>query len=82
MNKLDRTGADFFFCVDTIVSRLGATPLVLQLPIGAEVTSSDSIDLVRMKAMMWRGETQMGEDYHLEEIPRRWPTRPPSTARS
>ena len=69
VNKLDRTGADFFFCVDTIVSRLGATPLVLQLPIGAEGDFIGLIDLVRMKAMMWRGETQMGEDYHLEEIP-------------
>ncbi|HNE89817.1 MAG TPA: elongation factor G, partial [Actinomycetota bacterium] len=69
VNKLDRTGADFFFCVDTIVSRLGATPLVLQLPIGAEGDFIGLIDLVRMKAMMWRGETQMGEDYHLEDIP-------------
>ena len=69
VNKLDRTGADFFFCVDTIVSRLGATPLVLQLPIGAEADFIGLIDLVRMKAMMWRGETQMGEDYVLEDIP-------------
>jgi len=69
VNKLDRTGADFFFCVDTIVSRLGATPLVLQLPIGAEADFIGLIDLIRMKAMMWRGETQKGEDYHLEDIP-------------
>jgi len=69
VNKLDRTGADFFFCVDTIVSRLGATPLVLQLPIGAESDFIGLIDLIRMKAMMWRGETQMGEDYVLEDIP-------------
>ena len=69
VNKLDRTGADFFFCVDTIVSRLGATPLVLQLPIGAEADFIGLVDLIGMKAMMWRGETQMGEDYHLEEIP-------------
>ena len=69
VNKLDRTGADFFFCVDTIVSRLGATPLVLQLPIGAESDFIGLIDLVRMKAMMWRGETQIGEDYVLEDIP-------------
>ncbi len=69
VNKLDRTGADFFFCVDTIISRLGATPLVLQLPIGAEADFIGLIDLIRMKAMMWRGETQKGEDYHLEDIP-------------
>ncbi len=69
VNKLDRTGADFFFCVDTIVSRLSATPLVLQLPIGAEADFIGLIDLIRMKAMMWRGETQMGEDYVLEDIP-------------
>jgi elongation factor G len=69
VNKLDRTGADFFFCVDTIVSRLGATPLVLQLPVGAEADFQGLVDLIRMKAMMWRGETQIGEDYHLEEIP-------------
>ena len=65
VNKLDRTGADFF-CVDTIVSRLGATPLVLQLPIGAEADFIGLVDLIRMKAMMWRGETQIGEDYVLE----------------
>ncbi len=69
VNKLDRTGADFFFCVDTIVSRLSATPLVLQLPIGAESDFIGLVDLIRMKAMMWRGETQIGEDYVLEEIP-------------
>ncbi|MEZ5185267.1 MAG: elongation factor G [Candidatus Nanopelagicales bacterium] len=69
VNKLDRTGADFFFCVDTIVSRLGATPLVLQLPIGAESDFIGLVDLIRMKAMMWRGETQIGEDYVLEDIP-------------
>ena len=69
VNKLDRTGADFFFCVDTIVSRLGAHPLVLQLPIGAESDFTGLIDLIQMKAMMWRGETQIGEDYHLEDIP-------------
>jgi elongation factor G len=69
VNKLDRTGADFFFCVDTIKSRLGATPLVLQLPIGAEADFQGLVDLIGMKAMMWRGETKMGEDYHLEDIP-------------
>ena len=69
INKLDRTGANFYMCVDMIVSRLGATPLVLQLPIGAESDFLGVIDLVEMRALTWRGETQMGEDYVVEEIP-------------
>ena len=69
VNKLDRTGANFFMCVDMIKSRLGANPLVLQLPIGAESDFIGLVDLIRMKAMVWRGETQMGEDYVLEDIP-------------
>jgi elongation factor G len=69
VNKLDRTGADFFMCVDMIKSRLGANPLVLQLPIGAESDFIGLVDLVRMQAMVWRGETKIGEDYVLEEIP-------------
>ena len=69
VNKLDRTGASFFMCVDMIKERLGANPLVLQLPIGAEGDFIGLVDLVRMKAMVWRGETVMGEDYVLEDIP-------------
>ena len=69
VNKLDRTGANFFMCVDMIKSRLGANPLVLQLPIGAESDFIGLVDLIRMKAMVWRGETQIGEDYVLEDIP-------------
>ena len=69
VNKLDRTGADFFMCVDMIKSRLGANPLVLQLPIGAEGDFIGLVDLIRNKAMVWRGETAIGEDYTLEEIP-------------
>ncbi|MDD2857304.1 MAG: elongation factor G, partial [Candidatus Nanopelagicales bacterium] len=69
VNKLDRTGADFFRCVDMIVERLGATPLVLQLPIGAEGGFLGVVDLITMKAFTWRGETQKGEDYAVEEIP-------------
>jgi len=69
VNKLDRTGADFFRCVDMIVERLGATPLVLQLPIGAEADFLGVVDLITMKAFTWRGETQKGEDYVIEEIP-------------
>ncbi len=69
VNKLDRTGANFFMCVGMIKDRLGANPLVLQLPIGAESDFIGLVDLIRMKAMVWRGETQMGEDYVLEDIP-------------
>ncbi len=69
VNKLDRTGANFFMCVGMIKDRLGANPLVLQLPIGAEGDFIGLVDLIRMKAMVWRGETQMGEDYVLEDIP-------------
>ncbi|QWC86818.1 elongation factor G [Nocardioidaceae bacterium] len=69
INKLDRTGANFFYCVDTIVERLKATPLVMQLPIGAESDFLGVVDLVGMRALTWRGETALGEDYDVEEIP-------------
>ena len=69
VNKLDRTGASFDRCVDMIKSRLNATPLVLQIPIGAEGDFSGVVDLVAMKALVWPGETKKGEDYLVEEIP-------------
>jgi elongation factor G len=69
VNKLDRTGADFFRCVDMMVERLNANPLVLQIPIGAEADFIGVVDLLTMKAFTWRGETQKGEDYTVEEIP-------------
>ena len=69
VNKLDRTGADFFRCVDMMVERLNSTPLVLQLPIGAEADFLGVVDLVGMRALTWRGETTMGEDYEVEGIP-------------
>ncbi|HJQ06500.1 MAG TPA: elongation factor G [Nocardioides sp.] len=69
VNKLDRTGADFYRVVDSIVERLNSTPLVLQIPIGAEADFIGVVDLVEMHAKVWRGETQMGEDYTIEEIP-------------
>jgi len=69
VNKLDRTGADFFRCVDMMVDRLNATPLVLQLPIGSEANFIGVVDLVEMRALTWRGETVKGEDYTVEEIP-------------
>jgi len=69
VNKLDRTGADFFHCVQMMVDRLNSTPLVLQLPIGAESDFLGVVDLVGMRALTWRGETTIGEDYTVEEIP-------------
>jgi elongation factor G len=69
VNKLDRTGASFDFCVKTIRERLGATPLVLQIPIGAESDFLGVVDLVGMRALTWRGETTIGEDYTVEDIP-------------
>jgi elongation factor G len=69
VNKLDRTGADFFRCVNMMVERLNSTPLVLQLPIGAEHDFLGVVDLVGMRALTWRGETTMGEDYEVEAIP-------------
>jgi elongation factor G len=69
VNKLDRTGASFDFCVDTIKNRLNAVPAVLQLPIGSEANFIGVVDLVRMRALTWRGETTIGEDYTVEEIP-------------
>merc|ERR1712113_426512 len=56
LNKMDRTGADFYFCVKTIVDLLGAKPLVLQLPIGTEADFEGVIDLVKMKEIVWNGE--------------------------
>uniref|UniRef100_A0A7R9WKW3 Elongation factor G, mitochondrial n=1 Tax=Pseudictyota dubia TaxID=2749911 RepID=A0A7R9WKW3_9STRA len=56
LNKMDRTGADFYYCVDTIIEMLGSTPAVLQLPIGAESDFLGVVDLVTMEAVVWRGE--------------------------
>jgi elongation factor G len=69
INKLDRTGASFDFCVETIKNRLNATPAVLQLPIGAEGGFLGVVDLVANRALTWRGETKIGEDFEVEEIP-------------
>ncbi|MFT3875632.1 MAG: elongation factor G [Propioniciclava sp.] len=69
VNKLDRTGASFDFVVKTIRERLNATAVLLQLPVGAEAQFQGVIDLVGMRALMWRGETAIGEDYTVEEIP-------------
>ncbi len=60
VNKLDRVGAEFHRCVDMMVTRLHATPLVLQIPIGAEADFHGVVDLVRMKALMWPEESRQG----------------------
>jgi len=69
VNKLDRTGADFFRCVTMMQERLNSNTAVLQLPIGSESNFIGVIDLVGMRALTWRGETKIGEDYTVEEIP-------------
>jgi len=69
VNKMDKLGADFYFTVQTIVDRLGASPLVMQLPIGSESEFIGVVDLLTMKAFVWRGETKLGEDYTIEDIP-------------
>ncbi len=69
VNKLDRVGAEFHRCVDMIVDRLGAVPLVMQLPIGAEADFRGVIDLVRMKALVWSEEAAKGEMYDTIDIP-------------
>ncbi|HAA93328.1 MAG TPA: elongation factor G, partial [Rhodospirillaceae bacterium] len=68
VNKMDRTGADFFRTVDMIVDRLGAQPLVMQLPVGAEDNFKGVIDLVRNKAVIWKEET-LGAEFEDQEIP-------------
>jgi elongation factor G len=69
VNKMDRVGAEFHRCVDMIVDRLHATPLVLQIPIGAEADFKGVIDLVRMKALVWSAEAAKGEMYDVVDIP-------------
>ena len=69
VNKMDKLGADFYYTVQTIIDRLGAKPLVIQLPIGAENEFEGVIDLVQMKALVWSGETKLGEKYEIQEIP-------------
>ncbi|MGI5222870.1 elongation factor G [Nocardia sp. CA-290969] len=69
VNKMDKLGADFYFTVQTIKDRLGAKPLVIQLPIGAEDTFEGVVDLVEMKAKVWTGETKLGEKYEVQDIP-------------
>ena len=70
VNKLDRTGADFYMCVDMIRDRLGATTAVLQLPIGGESTFQGVIDLVQMKAIVWPlDDDSTGATFEVVDIP-------------
>ncbi|MFA4080375.1 elongation factor G [Mycobacteroides salmoniphilum] len=69
VNKMDKLGADFYYTVKTIEDRLGARALPIQLPIGAENDFEGIIDLVEMNAKVWRGETKLGEQYEVVEIP-------------
>jgi elongation factor G len=68
INKMDRIGADFFMSVKTIEDKLGARPLVLQLPIGAESNFVGIVDLVRMKGIVWKDET-LGAEFVVGDIP-------------
>jgi elongation factor G len=68
VNKMDRVGADFFRCVDMIIDRLGALPVVMQLPIGSEADFVGIVDLVKMKAIRWKDET-LGAEFVEEDIP-------------
>ena len=68
INKMDRTGADFYRCVDMIVDRLGAKPLVLSLPVGSESQYQGVIDLILMKAIIWLDEN-LGANFEYRDIP-------------
>src|SRR5262247_1262164 len=67
INKLDRTGADFWRCVDMIVERLGATPVPIQIPIGLEDTFEGVVDLIEMKAILYRDD--LGSKIDVVDIP-------------
>ena len=73
VNKMDKMGADFYFTVQTIIDRLGARPLVVQLPIGAESDFLGVVDLLEMKAYIWpgdaKGDVTMGSSYEVQDIP-------------
>ena len=73
VNKMDKLGADFYFTIDTIIKRLGAKPLVIQLPIGFESTFVGVVDLIEMRALVWQGDSKgdvsLGASYEIEAIP-------------
>ena len=68
INKMDRTGADFYRCVDMIIDRLGAVPLVTQLPIGSEGDYLGVVDLIKMQAITWK-EEDLGAEFEYSDIP-------------
>ena len=68
VNKMDKVGADFFKCVEDLVTRVAANPVCIQLPVGVESSFRGVVDLVRMKAVVWDDES-LGARYHDEEIP-------------
>ena len=68
VNKMDRVGADFFRCIEMLIDRLGANPVVMQLPIGAEENFTGLVDLVTMKAIIWKEET-LGAEFKEADIP-------------
>ena len=69
VNKMDKLGADFFYTVGTIVDRLGAKPLVMQIPIGAEDNFDGVVDLIDMKALLWPGKVETGTPPQIADIP-------------
>ncbi|PRC45291.1 elongation factor G, partial [Mycobacterium sp. ITM-2017-0098] len=69
VNKMDKIGADFYFSIRTMEERLGANVIPIQLPVGSEGDFEGIVDLVEMKAKVWRGETKLGETYETIEIP-------------
>ena len=73
VNKMDKLGADFYYTVETIIKRLGAKPLVIQLPIGFESSFVGVVDLIEMKARVWpgdsKGDVTLGASYETQEIP-------------
>lgn len=69
VNKMDKLGADFYYTVQTIVDRLGAKPLVMALPIGAEDDFDGIVDLLNMRAVTWRGKVEIGAEPTYEDIP-------------
>jgi elongation factor G len=69
VNKLDRTGAEFHRCVEMIITRLHAVPLVLQIPVGTEADFKGVIDLIAMKALLWPDDAEKGVAYDTVEIP-------------
>lgn len=73
VNKMDKLGADFYYTVETIIKRLGAKPLVIQLPIGFESSFVGVVDLIEMKARVWpgdsKGDVTLGASYETQDIP-------------